>query len=80
MGQMAVQHGHNVAVGAEGARLDSVLAGKVFDYFIGYPACNLRKDGHSMFLQGRIAQIAFLSDSKEKHNASHHISFSRRCA
>ena len=37
--------------GAEGASLDSVPAGKVFDNSIGYPSCNLRKDGHSMLLR-----------------------------
>ena len=25
--------------------------GKVLDYFIGYPSCNLCKDGHIMLLQ-----------------------------
>lgn len=51
MGQVGVQHGHHMAVGAEGTRLDFVLAGKVFDDSVRYPSCNLRKNGQIMFLR-----------------------------
>ena len=57
MGQMGVQHGDHMAVGAEGTRLNLVLAGKVLDYFIRNSACNLGKNGHSMFL--RVHGISF---------------------
>ena len=51
MGQVGVQHGHHMAVGAEGTRLDFVLAGKVCDDSVRYPSCNLRKNGHIIFLR-----------------------------
>lgn len=50
--QVRVQHGQHVAEGAEGAGLDFQLGGQIVDDSVGYPACNLRKNGHSMFLRG----------------------------
>ncbi len=51
IGQVGLQHGDDMAVGTEGTCLDFELAGKILDYFIGYPACNLGENGRSMFLR-----------------------------
>ncbi len=39
MGQVDVQHGHHMAVGAEGARLDFVRTGRILDNSVRYPTC-----------------------------------------
>lgn len=44
MGQLRVKHGHHVATGAEGSRLDLMFFGELVDNPASYPACNLRED------------------------------------
>ena len=51
MGQVGVQHGHHMAVGAEGARLDFMLDCKIFNDSVGNKTCNLGKNGHCTFLR-----------------------------
>ena len=51
MGQVGVQHGYHMAVGAEGARLDFVLEGKIFNDSVGDKTCNLGKNGHCILLR-----------------------------
>ena len=48
VGQMGIDHGNDMACGAERPGLDSVLPGKVFDDSVRYPACNLGENGHCM--------------------------------
>ena len=48
MGQMGIDHGNDMACGAERPGLDPVLPGKVFDDSVRYPACNLGENGHCM--------------------------------
>ena len=48
VGQMDIDHGNDMACGAERAGLDPVLPGKVFDDSVRYPACNLGENGHCM--------------------------------
>ena len=46
--QMGIEHGNDMACGAERTGLDPVLPGKVFDDSVRYPACNLGENGHNM--------------------------------
>ncbi len=48
VGQMGIDHGNDMACGAERTGLDPVLPGKVFDDSVRYPACNLGENGHCM--------------------------------
>ena len=45
---MGIDHGNDMACGAERPGLDPVLPGKVFDDSVRYPACNLGENGHCM--------------------------------
>ncbi len=47
-GQMGIDHGNDMACGAERTGLDPVLPGKVFDDSVRYPTCNLGENGHLM--------------------------------
>ena len=48
VGQMGIDHGNDMACGAERPGLAPVLPGKVFDDSVRYPACNLGENGHCM--------------------------------
>ena len=51
MGQMGVDHGNDMACGAERPCLDSVLFCEILYDSVRYPACNLGENGHCMLCQ-----------------------------
>ena len=59
MGEMPIDHRHDVAGRAGRANLDPVLSGEVLNDSVRYPACNLDDDGHSMLLRRRGISYVF---------------------